>query len=205
VSARDWQGPDALRVLLVPLRSLSVDPQNARRHSKRNLDAIRASIAEFGQRKPVVVRDGVVIAGSGTLAAMDAEGFSEIAVVSAEDLTPDQARAYALADNQTGDLAEWDPEALSKMLGTIPDSLKSITGFDADELQAIATLAFSKSEADSEGAEKGNASEFASIKLTRDQYTIFEGALAKLREQEGQPDMSPARAVELLSAEYLSG
>jgi hypothetical protein len=201
----EWQGPDALRALLVPLRSLQVDPQNARRHSKRNLDSIRASIAAFGQRKPVVVRGGVVIAGSGTLAAMALEGFEEIAAVSADDLTPEQARAYGLADNQTGDLAEWDPEALAKSLSTIPDSLKPITGFDADELRAIADLAFSKSEADSKEKDDGGSSEFASIKLTREQYTIFEGALAKLREQEGQPDMSPARAVELLSAEYLSG
>jgi hypothetical protein len=200
MSDTPWRGAEALRPLLVPLRSLQVDPQNARRHPKRNLDAIRASLRTFGQRKPIVAAAGFVFAGCGTLQAADIEGWTEIAVVDASDLSSQALRAYALADNQSGDLAEWDAEALAAALGPLPEGLKAATGFDVNELKAVADLAFKKSEA----PKQDEASEFASIKLTREQYTIFEGALAKLREQEGQPDMSPARAVELLAAEFLS-
>lgn len=198
-----WKGPEALRPFLVPIVSLTVDPENARRHPKRNLDAIRASVRAFGQRKPVVVRGGIVVAGSGTLQAMDLEGFEEIAALSADDLSEEQARAYGVADNQTGDLAEWDAEALAKTLGTLPDTFKPITGFDADELKAIASLAFSKSAPDSEEPEERTASEFATIKVTREQYVIFQGAVAKMQQSEGT-DITPGRALELLCAEYLS-
>lgn len=201
MSAAAWRGPEALRALLVPLRSIQADPKNARRHPKRNLDAIRASIREFGQRKPVVVRAATVIAGSGTLQAMDLEGFEEIAVVQADDLTEEQARAYALADNQTGDLAEWDPEALAEALGPLPEPLKGVTGFDADEIRSIAALAFDKSK---DGPDQQAESEFATIKVTRDQYTIIKGACARVQQREGT-DITEGRALELLCAEYLSG
>ena len=51
----------------VAIESLELDPNNARKHSKRNLDAIAASLEKFGQRKPIVIHNGVVIAGNGTL------------------------------------------------------------------------------------------------------------------------------------------
>ena len=53
----------------VTIESLKLDPNNARKHSKRNLDAIKASLEKFGQRKPIFVHNGVVIAGNGTLEA----------------------------------------------------------------------------------------------------------------------------------------
>ena len=194
-----WQGAAALRPFLVPLRSLTMDPANARRHPKRNIEAIRASLRAFGQRKPLVVAQGFVFAGCGTLQAADLEGWTEIAVVEASDLSSEQLRAYAVADNQTGDLAEWDAEALAKSLGPLPEGLKFATGFNPEETKAIVDLAFSKSE-----ARKSEASEFATLKITRDQYVIVKGAVAKMREQEGQPDMSEGPALELLAAEYLS-
>lgn len=158
---------------------------------------------EFGQRKPVVVKDGIVIAGSGTLQAMDLEGYSEIAAVPADDLNTAEAKAYALADNQSGDLAEWDPAELAGRLAELPDSLQPLTGFDADELQAIAKLAFEKSESDSEATRKDDAAEFATIKLTREQYVVIQGAVAKVQQSEGA-DVTVGRALELICAEFLS-
>jgi len=195
-----WNGPEALRPFLVPLDAQRADPRNARRHPERNLAAIAASLREFGQRKPIVAFDGVVIAGSGTLEAARGLGWTEIAVVQASDLTPDRARAYAIADNQTGDLATWDAESLRDSLAAVPTMFKTATGFAAEELEAIAALTFGKSPTK---VERGPDDGFATIKLTRPQYTIFEGALAKLREVEGD-DITPGRAIELLSADFLS-
>lgn len=54
----------------VPIATLHHDPANVRRHPEKNLDAIKASLARFGQQKPIVVSsDNVVVAGNGTLAA----------------------------------------------------------------------------------------------------------------------------------------
>jgi hypothetical protein len=191
-----WQGAAGLRPLLVPVESLTQDPGNTRRHGPRNLEAIRRSLASFGQRKPVVVAAGVVFAGNGTLQAALSLEWTHVAVVDASDLSSQALRAYSIADNQTSDLAEWDPEKLAASLGPLTPALQAATGFDADEMKAISTLGSQEKREPSES--------FASIKFTREQFTIVEGAVAKLREQEGQPDMSPARAVELLAAEYLS-
>ena len=106
----------------VTIESLKLDPNNARKHSKRNLDAIAASLNKFGQRKPIVVHNGVVIAGNGTLEAAKSLGWEEIAIsVCPADWDADTAKAYALADNRSAELAEWDDKILSTQLLDLDD------------------------------------------------------------------------------------
>ena len=120
----------ALEGLAVDIESLSLDPANARRHSARNLDKIKASLIEFGQRKPIVVRASTrtVEAGNGTLEVARALGWTKIAAVVVDDdaLT---ATRYALADNRTAELAEWDQDVLAETLSAL-----SSEGVDLDEL-----------------------------------------------------------------------
>lgn len=127
--------PD-LAPLARPIASLHEDPQNARKHDKRNLEAIATSLAEFGQRKPIVaLHDGTVIAGNGTLAAARSLGWQEIAVATFEDEA--KARAYAVADNRAGELAAWDDELLAKALAGVDESLRDACGFSTAELERI--------------------------------------------------------------------
>lgn len=118
----------------VPIASLVVDPANARKHSAKNLEAIKGSLARFAQQKPVVVGKGnVVVAGNGTLEAARALGWTEIGVVRTALEGPD-AIAFALADNRTAELAEWDLDVLGptlKSLGEMDFDLGAI-GFDDD-------------------------------------------------------------------------
>lgn len=101
-----------------PIDALTLDPRNARKHSDANLEAIRRSLETFGQRKPIVVtKDGVVVAGNGTLEAAKSLGWSEIATVEIpSDWSEDLIKAYALADNRTAELAEWDSNLLATQL-----------------------------------------------------------------------------------------
>ena len=93
----------------VAIESLTLDPNNARKHSKKNLDTITASLVRFGQRKPLVVHRGVVLAGNGTLEAARSIGWTDIEVTYVpDDWDNDTAKAYALADNRSSELAEWD-------------------------------------------------------------------------------------------------
>lgn len=114
--------PDSLRIRNVKVDRLVPDPDNARTHSEPNLEAIRRSLTKFGQRKPIIVApaaDGrlVVIAGNGTLEAAKSLGWSEIAVADVpKDWDAETARAYAIADNRTAELAEWDEVKLSSTL-----------------------------------------------------------------------------------------
>lgn len=126
---------ESLQPLAIPISSLNHDPANARKHPEKNLDAIKSSLAKFGQRKPIVVqRDGMIVrAGNGTLAAAKALGWSEIAAVLVDEDNASAAQ-YAIADNRTGELAEWDQETLASLVATMdPDSLNAI-GFDEKDV-----------------------------------------------------------------------
>ena len=70
-----------LRPLAVPIGSLVLDPENARRHDRRNIEAVKASLTRFGQVKPVVVqeRGRIVRAGNATVEAAIELGWTEIA------------------------------------------------------------------------------------------------------------------------------
>lgn len=97
------------------------------------VDAVAASIKEFGWQQPIVVdKDGVIIAGHTRYKAAKKLGLKEVPVVVAENLTDEQVRAYRLADNKTGELAEWDFSALEEELSGIAEIDMSQFGFDAN-------------------------------------------------------------------------
>ena len=79
----DYIDPD-IRPLARPIGDLNPDPANARKHPDRNLEAIKSSLARFGQKKPLVARpvNGslIVVAGNGTLAAAKMLGWTHLAV-----------------------------------------------------------------------------------------------------------------------------
>lgn len=101
-----------------PISKLTPDPQNARSHDKRNLDAIATSLEKFGQRKPIVITpEGIILAGNGTVQAAKQLGWKEVAVsVAPADWDYNTARAYALADNRSAELAEWNTDILATQL-----------------------------------------------------------------------------------------
>ena len=79
--------------------------ENNPRRNDRAVDAVAKSLMEFGFRQPLVVdTDGVLIAGHTRLKAARKIGLEEVPVHVA-DLTPAQAKAYRLVDNQTADLS----------------------------------------------------------------------------------------------------
>jgi hypothetical protein len=124
----------------VEIEKLRPDPENARVHPERNLAAIKESLSRFGQQRPIVaLRDGTVIAGNGTLQCATALGWKKI-LVQYTDLTADEARAFAIADNRAGDLAAWDDERLRSQLDEIcrmDVSLLNAAGYEEAELRAL--------------------------------------------------------------------
>lgn len=129
-----------MKIKQIKLTDLALDPDNARVHDKRNLDATRASLEAFGQRKPIVVAGGVVVAGNGTLEAAQALGWDKIATVSADDLSPEERTAFAIADNRTAELAGWDNAKLAQSLAQVTedgDELGEATGFVHDTLVGL--------------------------------------------------------------------
>ena len=129
-----------MKAELVPIDSISLDPANLRRHPTRNLAAIVESLKRFGQQRPILVdAAGIVRAGNGTLMAAKQLGYKEIEIIRSE-LKGSEATAYAIADNRTAELAEWETDALAQTLSALQmedEELFEATGFDAKELDAM--------------------------------------------------------------------
>lgn len=95
------------------------------------VDAVAASIKEFGFKVPIVVDgENVIINGHTRLKAAHKMGLTQVPVIVADDLTPGQVKAFRLADNKTSELAEWDLGKLDIELGEIDDLDMSSFGFD---------------------------------------------------------------------------
>jgi len=122
------------------VHDLSNDPANARKHNDRNIDAIISSLRRFGQQKPIVIdRNNIVRAGNGTLEAARRLGWESIDCVTTS-LQGSDAIAYAIADNRTSELAEWDSEVLAAQLNgllTDDEELANAAGFTAQEIEAM--------------------------------------------------------------------
>jgi hypothetical protein len=107
-----------LRLTAVAIDSLTNDPANARKHDEINIEAIKASLKLFGQRKPLVVTaDNIVLAGNGTLEAAKRLGWDKVTITrTPADWSYEQCRAFALADNRSAELAVWEDERLKNQL-----------------------------------------------------------------------------------------
>jgi DNA modification methylase len=114
------------------------DPQNARQHDEKNLKAIEGSLKEFGQRKPIVITEsGVIVAGNGTVEAAKRLAWTHIEAVKVpNDWTPDKIKAFAIADNRTAELANWNQEVLTSQLLELEGEGWELAefGFEAFEL-----------------------------------------------------------------------
>tara|TARA_R110001583_G_scaffold31420_3_gene107456 strand:- start:3498 stop:4823 length:1326 start_codon:yes stop_codon:yes gene_type:complete len=127
-------------VFRVRLDELTTDPSNVRTHGDRNLETIKGSLRRFGQQHPLVVdSNNVVVAGNGRLEAMRAEGWEDCLVIRT-DLEGADRTAFAIADNRTSELAEWDTEGLAQALeglDSLDDDLLATAGFSDDDFKEM--------------------------------------------------------------------
>jgi ParB family chromosome partitioning protein len=132
-----------MQLTTTKITELSLDPSNVRKHSRRNLDAIKASLRKFGQQKPIVVdAKGIVLAGNGTLTAAQELGWTEIQIVRTE-LAGVEATAFAIADNRTAELAEWEEDKLNVVLKSLQDEGVDLAdlGYSPEDLGQFAANA----------------------------------------------------------------
>ena len=129
---------ESLRPLAIEITKLIPDQANARKHNDKNMDAIVASLSRFGQRSPIVVqRQGMIVrAGNGRLEAAKRLSWSHIAAVIVDESSVD-ATAFAIADNRTAELAEWDESVLAGLLDSLDPEDLNVTGFSEKDLELI--------------------------------------------------------------------
>ena len=133
-----------MKITMRPLDSLTPYPTNPKEHPPEQIERIAASIEEFGFLVPLVIdSEGVIVAGHGRYEAAKLLNLDRIPTVSAGNLTPDQIRAFRIADNRVAE-SDWIEEALQQELRDLHEagfdieltgfSLEDITGAD-DELE----------------------------------------------------------------------
>ena len=125
-----------IQVEYLPVSELIPYIKNPRKNDPA-VNPVAQSIKEFGFKIPILIdKDNVIIAGHTRLKAALKLNLSEVPIIRADDLTPEQVKALRLADNKLGELAEWD---MNLLIGELSD-LKTqdfdinLTGFNENEL-----------------------------------------------------------------------
>lgn len=110
------------------------------RFNENAVEAVANSLREFGFRQPIVVdKDHVIACGHTRFLAAKQLGLDEVPVHVADNLTPEQIQAYRIADNKTGEIAEWNYDLLPLEIKELQDADfdLSLLVFDPDELDKL--------------------------------------------------------------------
>lgn len=126
----------APNIELLPIETLRPYSGNARTHSKKQIRQIVESIERFGFTNPVLISDdNEIIAGHGRVIAAEELGITRIPTLKLSHLTPEERKAYVIADNKLALNAGWDTEVLATELqGLIDlDFDVTLTGFSLSD------------------------------------------------------------------------
>jgi ParB-like chromosome segregation protein Spo0J len=128
-----------LRIEHVAIKRLKLDSRNPRIHNERQIKQIARSIEAFGFNVPVLAdQDGNLLAGHGRVHAARRLSLREIPVIRLEHLTPEQARAFAIADNRLSETSSWDERLLGEVFRDLAavelDFDLEATGFTMGEI-----------------------------------------------------------------------
>ena len=121
-----------MKIIQMPLSDL-VPYENNPRINDHAVDAVASSIREFGFKVPIIVdKENVIVAGHTRLKAALRLGLDTVPVIIADDLTPEQVKAFRLADNKTAEMAYFDIGKLQIELAGIEDIDMAEFGFDLE-------------------------------------------------------------------------
>ena len=164
-----------LKIEYLPVDQLTPYEHNARKHQDIDVDAIAASIKEFGFDDPIGVwgEDNIIVEGHGRLMAAQKLGMDAVPVIRLDHLTDEQRRAYALAHNRTAELSEWDEIVGALEIAGVTELDMSKFGF----FEAKTTSWFDRKEKAGKSRQDGNdeynefLEKFENKKTTDDCYT----------------------------------
>ena len=124
-----------IKIKYMPIAELKAYENNPRNNDEA-VPFVANSIKEFGFKNPVIIdADNVIVAGHTRVKAAKSLGMKKVPCIVADDLTPEQIRAFRLADNKTAEIATWDAGKLDEELRDILDIDMNNFGFDIDDLE----------------------------------------------------------------------
>ncbi len=112
---------------------------NTKSHPKEQVKRIASSIKNFGFNNPVLLdKSGCLVAGHGRLLAAQSLGIGSVPTVCIDHLTPEQIRAYRIADNKTAE-SGWLEDVLQQEMSSLLGAGVNLasTGFSPAEIEAL--------------------------------------------------------------------
>ena len=153
------------------------------RKNDNAVDAVASSIRTFGFKVPIVIdADNVIVCGHTRYKAAQKLGLDSVPCVIADDLSPEQVKAFRLADNKTAELAEWNAALLAEELNSFPPELVAEYNFDLPTQEDSPYVAIHASGLNAAKL----TSDFESIEVTfsAEQKRLVESALTAVEIQE---------------------
>ena len=136
--AKDKPNPDRpVSIVYMDIGEITPYKKNPRKIPQEAVDGVAESIREFGFKVPIVVdKDNVVVTGHTRLKAAEKLGLFEVPCIVADELTPQQIKAFRVADNQLNTLTSFDDELLLEELGGIMEIDMGLFGFEFEDDEA---------------------------------------------------------------------
>ena len=126
-----------MKVKYIPITEIHAYENNPRKIPEKAINAVTASIREFGFKIPIIIdSNNVIVCGHTRVKAAEKLGLKEVSCIIADDLTPEQVKAFRLADNKTSELTGWDFEKLDLELEELDFNMSEF-GFIEDEVVDI--------------------------------------------------------------------
>ena len=123
----------------IPISEIIPYEKNPRKN-ERAVAVVARSIKEFGFRVPIILdKENVIIAGHTRLLAAKELGITEVPIIWADDLTPEQVKAFRIMDNKSSEYAFWDAKLLKQELMALQDLDFDMdkTGFTNEEIDKV--------------------------------------------------------------------
>ena len=118
-----------MNIINIELKKIKQYEKNPRKNDEA-VGPVAESIKEFGFKSPIIVdKDNVIVAGHTRYKAAKRLKLKEVPCIVADDLTEEQIKAFRLADNKVGEIAEWDFDLLNMELESISFDMSSF-GFN---------------------------------------------------------------------------
>lgn len=129
---------EELNIVYKPIKELKPYKNNAKKHSKEQVEQIANSIKEFGFTQPVIIdKHNSVVAGHGRILGAKKAGLKQVPTVCLEELTEEQIKAYRLVDNKLNE-SEWDYSLLDEELENLTEDIDmDLFGFDTRSLKDL--------------------------------------------------------------------
>ncbi len=105
------------------------------RVNDKAIEFLMNSVKEFGFKVPITIdKDDVIITGHTRYEVAKRLGMDKIPTIKIEDLDDNKIKAFRLADNKVGEIAQWNYEKLEEELMELKTINKELLGFDEEDV-----------------------------------------------------------------------